>query len=146
MVFIVPIEFKIAFIVLIGIGMDAESTVWISFRLIFGVKFILHEGFGVILSGICHDGCGIQADKGSIQNAHLVEFFDLGLHDLLYQLVIQFPKKTVIYPTKDSADSSKLPERNPGRRNFRQPDSFGVSDALTGFSADSAANKLSMLE
>ena len=45
-----------------------------------------------------------------------------------------------------SADNSKLPERNPGGRNLRQPDSFGVSVTLTGFNADSAANKLSILE
>ena len=46
----------------------------------------------------------------------------------------------------ESADSSRFPERKPGGKNLRQPDSFGVSDALPGFNADNAVNKLSMLE
>lgn len=96
MVFIAPIELKIAFFVLIGSGMDTESTVWIGFRLILGIEFILREGLWIILSGICHDGCGIQADKGSIQDTHFMELFDLCLHYLLYHLMIQLSEKTVI--------------------------------------------------
>ena len=78
--------------------MDTQSTVWIGFWLVVRIKFVLDEGFGIILSGVCHDGCRVQSNERSIQHTHFIELFDLGLHDLLDKLMIQLSQEAVIGP------------------------------------------------
>ena len=100
MAFVAPIELIIAFIVLIGSGMNAQSTVFIRLWLIFRVKFVFREGLWVVLPGICQNRCGIQPDKGRVQNSQRIELFDLCLHDFLKKAVIQLPQKSVICPIR----------------------------------------------
>ena len=78
--------------------MDTQSTVWIGFWLVVRIKFVLGERFGIILPGVCHDGCGVKANERSIQYAHFIELFDLGLHDLFYQFMVQLSEEAVISP------------------------------------------------
>lgn len=78
--------------------MDTQGAVWIGFWLVVRIKFVLDERFGIVLFGVCHDGCGVKTNERSIQHTHFIELFDLALHDLFYQLMIQFPEETVISP------------------------------------------------
>ena len=78
--------------------MDTQGAVWIGFWLVVRIKFVLDERFWIILSGVCHDGCGVKTNEGGIQNTHFIELFDLRLHDLFYQLMIQLPDEAVISP------------------------------------------------
>ena len=78
--------------------MDTQGAVWIGFWLVVRIKFVLDERFRIILPGVCHDGSGVKTNERSIQHAHFIEFFDLGLHDLFYQLMIQLPEEAVISP------------------------------------------------
>ena len=68
MAFVSPIELIIAFIVLIGSGMDTQSTVFIRLWLIFRVKLVFREGLWIVLPGIRQNRCGIQPDKGRVQD------------------------------------------------------------------------------
>ena len=58
------------------------------------------KGFGVVLFGVCHDRCGIQSDKGCIQDAQFIQLLDLCLHDFLKNAVIQFLQKAIICPVR----------------------------------------------
>ena len=100
MAFVAPIEFIIAFIVLIGSGMDTQSAVFIRLWLIFRVKLVFREGLWVVLPGIRQNRCGIQPDKGRVQDSQRIELFDLRLHDFLKNAVIQLPQKSVICPIR----------------------------------------------
>ena len=98
MVFVSPVEFVIAFIVLVGSSMDTQRTISIGLGMVFRVKLVFDKGLGVVLFGICQDRRGIQSNKGCIQNTHGIEPLYLGLHNFLNDAVIQVPLKTVISP------------------------------------------------
>ena len=78
--------------------MDTQSAVRIGFRLVFRIEFVFGEGFWIVLPGICHDGRRVQTNEGRIQHTHFIELFDLTLHDLFCQLMVQLSEKAVISP------------------------------------------------
>lgn len=100
MAFVAPIELILAFIVLIGSGMNTQSTVFIRLWLIFRVKLVFREGLWVVLLGIRQNRCGIQPDKGCVQDSQRIELSDLCLHDFFKNAVIQLPQKAVICPIR----------------------------------------------
>ena len=80
--------------------MDTQSAVFIRLWLIFRVKLVFREGLWVVLPGIRQNRCGIQPDKGRVQDSQRIELFDLRLHDFLKNAVIQLPQKAVICPIR----------------------------------------------
>lgn len=98
MAFVSPVEFETAFIVLIGGGMDAQAAIGITFgRVIFG-KPVLGKGFWIVQLCVCGNGCGIQADEGSVNDTHFIELAYQGGHKLLQLSIVQLPEKAVIGP------------------------------------------------
>ena len=59
MAFIAPVEIIPPLIVLVGGRVEAEDAVRVTFRVAFLGKLVLYKGFGIVLSGVCHDGRGI---------------------------------------------------------------------------------------
>ena len=78
MAFIAPVELIPPLIVLVGGRVDAEGAVRVTFRVAFLGKLVLYKGFWIVLSGVCHDGRGIQANKGGVHDPQFVQ--------LLYQI------------------------------------------------------------
>ena len=63
MTFVAPVELIPALIVLVGGRVDAEGAVRIAFRVVFLGELVFCKGFWVVLLRVCHDGCGVQANK-----------------------------------------------------------------------------------
>ena len=100
MAFVPPVERISPLVMLVGRGMNAQSAVWVSFGMVFRFELILGKGFWIVLLCVCRNGGGVQADKGSVHNAQVVEFFHLSRHDLLQFSVVQLFEETVISPVR----------------------------------------------
>ena len=78
--------------------MDAQGAVRVAFRAVFLGEFAFRKGFWIVLLGVCHDGCGIQANEGCIHHAQLIQLPHQVGHDRLQRAVVQLPQETVIRP------------------------------------------------
>ena len=102
MAFIAPIKFIILFILLVGSRMNAKRTVRITVRItarmIVLVELVWLKGFWIVLCCVCQNRRGIQANKGRIYNAKLVELPNQSGHDLFQIAVFYALEKSVIGP------------------------------------------------
>lgn len=74
MVFVAPIEFEIALIVLIRGGMNAEAAVGVGFGLVFFGKLVLRKRLCVVLMSIGRLRRGIQADERCVNDTCFRKF------------------------------------------------------------------------
>ena len=63
MALVPPVELIPPLIVLVGGRMDAQSAVWVAFRVVFLGELVFCKGFRIVLLRVCHDRCGIQTNK-----------------------------------------------------------------------------------
>lgn len=78
--------------------MDAERTVWISFRVVILAEFVFSEGFWIVLCGIRHVRRGIQTDERGVHHAQITELAYQQRHDALELAVFQLLDKPLKCP------------------------------------------------
>ncbi len=98
MVFISPVKLISSLVVLVGCGMNTQSAVRVGFGMVLRLELIRGKGFWIVLLCVRRNGSRVQADKGSVHNAQLVQLFHLMCHDFFQFPVVQFLEKTVISP------------------------------------------------
>ena len=96
MAFVSPVELIPPLIVLVGGRMDAQSAVWVAFRVVFLGELVFCKGFRVVLLGVRHDGCGIQTNERRIHHAQLIQLPHQIGHDRFQRTVVQLPQEAVI--------------------------------------------------
>lgn len=83
MALVTPVELITPLVVLVGSGMNPQSTIWIAFRVMFFGKLVFYKGFWIILLCISHDRCGIQSDEGCVHHTQLIQLPYQVCHDSL---------------------------------------------------------------
>ena len=63
MAFVPPVELIPPLIVLVGGRVDTQGAVRVAFGMVFLGELVLCKGFWIVLLRVCHDRCGIQANK-----------------------------------------------------------------------------------
>ena len=73
--------------------MNAQSTIRVGFGMVFRFELVSGKGFRIVLLRVGGNGSSVQADKGCVHNARLIEFLHLLRHDFLQLPVVQFFRK-----------------------------------------------------